>query len=269
MTAGTTREGAPIPDAGVGAPSRALRHLDAWADHPVVRTERHAWDVQDVSGSDGALVVRRAFEPGSVALWGLGTPAGVAGVLLDRPSLSVGAVRSSLPRGTTAAVAELARRTAREVPDHLRTEPVSRWDWFTATTDPPTQPGEERVVALDGDEGRARVRAVLDVANPSAELDPCDPRTRWWGWRDETGAVRGVAGARRPRPGVPWSLGGVATDPAVRGRGAARAVVAVATRVCLRDDGLVVLGMYADNDAARQVYTGLGYVVTQEFESRR
>ncbi|MGN7701176.1 GNAT family N-acetyltransferase [Cellulosimicrobium sp. 22601] len=269
MTTRTAREGAPTRDDRVGAPSRVVPSLGRWADHPVVRAERDGWDVLDAVARDDALVVRRAFDAGSAALWGLGTPTGVADLLLDRPDLAAGEVRSSLPRGTTTAAAALGGRTGRAVPEHLRAEPVSRWDWFTATSEPPAQPGEQRVVALDGDEGRARVRAVLDVANPSAELDPSEPGTRWWGWRDETGTVRSVAGARRSGPGVPWSLGGVATDPAARGRGAARAVVAVATRACLHEEGIVVLGMYADNDAARRVYAALGFVVTQEFESRR
>ncbi|WP_251150913.1 GNAT family N-acetyltransferase [Cellulosimicrobium sp. Marseille-Q4280] len=64
-------------------------------------------------------------------------------------------------------------------------------------------------------------------------------------------------------------LGGIATDPAARGRGIARAVTAAATRAGLREDPMVVLWMYADNGAARRVYEQVGYRVTQAFESRR
>ncbi|WP_435735839.1 GNAT family N-acetyltransferase [Cellulosimicrobium sp. PMB13] len=234
-----------------------------------MRAEGHAWDLLDAGARDDALVVRRPLDDGGVGLWGLGTPDGVAHLLLDEPRLAADVVRSSLPHGTTAAASALLGGAVERLPMHLRTAPVSRWDWFTATTEPPAQPGEERVVALDGPDGRAAARATLDLANPRAELDPHDLGTRWWGWRDDGGVVRGVAGARCHGPGMPWTIGGVATDPAVRGRGVARAVTAVATRAALRHDEIVVLGMYADNGAARRVYERLGYAVTQEFESRR
>jgi ribosomal protein S18 acetylase RimI-like enzyme len=206
----------------------------AWARHPVMRLELHACALLDVVVGDDALVVLRALDDGGAGLWGLGTPDGVAHLLLGAPQLAAGVVRSSLPRGTTAAASALVRGSVERLPAHLRTEPVSRWDWFTATTDPPAQPGESRVVGLDGRDGRAAARALLDRANPAAELDPHDPVTRWWGWKDDAGVVRGVGGARGAGPGVPWVLGGIATDPAARGRGIARAVTAAATRAGLR-----------------------------------
>lgn len=272
MTTSTSRQGAPARDDRVGAPSRvsrAARVLEGWADHPVVRAEGHAWEVLDVGARDDALVVRRALEDGGVGLWGLGTPDGVAHLLLDEPALTAGVVRSSLPRGTSVVASALAEASGSGLPVHLRTDPVSRWDWFTATTQPPAQPGESRVVALDGPRGRAVARALLDRANPAAELDPRDPGTRWWGWQDDAGDVRGVAGARCARRGAPWVLGGIATDPGARGRGVARAVTAAATRSGRREESMVELGMYADNGAARRVYEHVGYRVTQAFESRR
>uniref|UniRef100_UPI001112E09D GNAT family N-acetyltransferase n=1 Tax=Cellulosimicrobium cellulans TaxID=1710 RepID=UPI001112E09D len=180
-----------------------------------------------------------------------------------------GVARSALPRGTTAAARALAARTGRALPVHLRSEPVSAWDWFWTADPPPRQSGEERVVELAGDGGRTVARTLLDEANPAAELDPALPGSRWWGWLDDAGTVRAVAGARRAGPGTAWELGSVATHPAWRGRGAGRAVTAVATRAGLEDARVVALGMYADNDTARRVYDGLGYVVGQRFESRR
>lgn len=272
MTTSASREGAPTRDDRDGAPTRVSRGAQvpaAWARHPVMRLELQACALLDVVVGDDALVVLRALDDGGAGLWGLGTPDGVAHLLLGAPQLAAGVVRSSLPRGTTAAASALVRGSDERLPAHLRTEPVSRWDWFTATTDPPAQPGESRVVALDGRDGRAAARALLDRANPAAELDPHDPVTRWWGWKDDAGVVRGVGGARGAGPGVPWVLGGIATDPAARGRGIARAVTAAATRAGLREDPMVVLWMYADNGAARRVYEQVGYRVTQAFESRR
>ena len=132
----------------------------------------------------------------------------------------------------------------------------------------PAQPGEERVEALSGPSAAAEVRACLDVANPLAEMSPEDPWARWWGWRDPDGALRGVVGARQVEPGTPWALGSIATDPAWRGHGIAAATTAVVTRAGLAEADWVTLGMYADNDAARRVYSRLGYAVVQEFESR-
>ncbi|MBD7998787.1 GNAT family N-acetyltransferase [Oerskovia sp. Sa2CUA8] len=179
-------------------------------------------------------------------------------------------VSAGLPRGTLTVLGD--RCASEDLPTILR-EPdreksVSTWDFFATREAPAPQPGEERVEALTGPSAAAEVRACLDVANPLAEMSPEDPLTRWWGWRDPDGVLRGVVGARQAVPGAPWSLGSVATDPAWRGHGIAAATTAVVTRAGLDESDWVTLGMYADNDAARRVYTRLGYAVVQEFESR-
>ncbi|MFC8923346.1 GNAT family N-acetyltransferase [Cellulosimicrobium sp. NPDC057127] len=232
--------------------------------------EARGWHVVDVLADDDALVVHRTLPGRGDVLWGVGSADAAARLLLDAGErFAPGVARSALPRGTTAAARGLAARTGRALPAHLRTDPVSAWDWFWTAEPPPYQTGEERVVGLVDEADRAAARALLDDANPAAELDPAATGTHWWGWADDTGALRAVAGARCPGPGVPWEIGGVATHPAWRGRGLARAVTAAATRAALREADVVALGMYADNDAARQVYGRLGYVVGQRFESRR
>lgn len=268
MTGCTTREGAPTSP--VGAPSRVPGIPVAWAAHPVVEAEARGWRVVDLVAGDDALVVHRTLPGGGDVLWGVGSADAAARLLLDAGErFAPGVARSALPRGTTAAGRALAARTGRALPTHLETDPVSAWDWFWTADPPPRQAGEERVVELVGDGGRAAARAALDEANPAAELDPALPGTRWWGWLDDAGTVRAVAGARRPGPGTAWELGSVATHPGWRGRGAGRAVTAVATRAGLEDERVVALGMYAHNDTARRVYEALGYAVGQRFESRR
>lgn len=240
-----------------------------WASHPVVRGESHGWRPLGVWSDDDGLLLRLDL-PGrdGDGLWGVGAPAAVARLLRDAAPALGDLVRVSLPRGTGAALAALDPGAGLDVLVR-REAPVSAWDWFWTSTPPAAQPGEERVTELAGDDGLAAVAACLDVANPHAELRVTTPGARWWGWHDDDGTVRGVAGAYPAGPGVPFVLGSVATDPATRGRGVAAATTAAATRAGLDHAGLVTLGMYADNDAARRVYERLGYAVGQAFESWR
>lgn len=263
---------------------------DRWALHPVVVAEHafHGWDASHVWWDDDALLVRlrwrertdglRPFaveaDAAGTSLLGVGTPDAAARLLLraDAELRSQGDTlrvrRASLPRGTRAALAARPHR-AGVVPEPFDREPGGAWDWFGSIAPAGVQPGEDRVTELDGPGARDEVARALAVANPHGELPPDEPRSRWWGWRDDAGVLRGVAGASRRVPGQPWVLGSIGTDPAWRGRGIAAAVTAAATRAGLEEVALVTLGMYADNDAARRVYLRLGYTVAQRFESWR
>ncbi|MFE5338786.1 GNAT family N-acetyltransferase [Isoptericola sp. NPDC056578] len=275
---------APVTDvAGARLPDR-------WALHPVVVAEHafHGWDASHVWWDDDALLVRlrwrertdgeRPFaveaDAAGTSLLGVGTADGAARLLLRaRTELrsqgdALRVRRASLPRGTHAALAVQAPR-AGAAPEPFDRQPAGAWDWFGTTAAPGAQPGEERVAELDGPHARDELARALAVANPHGELPPDEPRSRWWGWRDDAGVLRGVAGASRRVSGQPWVLGSIGTDPAWRGRGIAAAVTAAATRAGLHEVALVTLGMYADNDAARRVYLRLGYVVAQRFESWR
>ncbi|PFG43283.1 acetyltransferase (GNAT) family protein [Isoptericola jiangsuensis] len=254
-----------------------------WASHPVVVAEQahDGWDASHVWADDDALLVRlrwrvrtdglRPFavehDDDAASVLGLGEP-GAAARLVVAAGTALGTVtRVSAPRGTHAELAGLAAAGHR-VPAPFDRLPVSAWDWYGTTTSPAVQPGEDRVVELDATH-RHGAAACLAVANPHGELSLDEPRSRWWGWLDDDGTVRGVAGASRRVPGQPWVLGSVGTDPAFRGRGIAAAVTAAATRAGLAEVAMVTLGMYAHNDAARRVYERLGFARVQEFESWR
>ncbi|MFD6177599.1 MULTISPECIES: GNAT family N-acetyltransferase [unclassified Isoptericola] len=276
---------APVTEvAGASLPAR-------WAQHPVVVAEaaHGGWDASH-SWSDGdALLVRlrwreridggRPFAvdhaPTGVSVLGVGDPAGAARLVLaaEAELAAVGGlgpvVRASMPRGTHAALSGHGGA----VPPPFDRAPFDAWDWMCATAPPPApppaQPGEDRVAELTSAEERAEAAACLAVANPGGELPVDEPRSRWWGWRDDDGVVRGVAGASRRVPGRPWTLGSIGTDPAWRGRGIAAAVTGAATRAGLAESPMVTLGVYAHNAAARRLYLRLGFDLVQEFESSR
>jgi len=261
---------------------------DRWASHPFVLVDLPEWDVRGVWQDEHACVLSVSAAVPAVegtvpddgahhqrtGLWGVGTPEATA-TLLARVAqdgeLGEHVVSAGLPRGTLAVLRD--RCAGEDLPtilrDHDGERSASTWDFFATREAPGHQPGEEHVEALTGPATAAQVRAFLDTANPLAETSPDDPLTRWWGWRDTGGVLRGVVGARQAAPGTPWSLGSIATDPAWRGQGIAAATTAVVTRAGLLEADWVTLGMYADNHAARRVYTRLGYAVVQEFESRR
>ncbi|WP_425953546.1 GNAT family N-acetyltransferase [Xylanimonas sp. McL0601] len=256
-----------IAAVGVELPER-------WAAHPVVVTEsaHHAWDATAAWWADDALLLRLHHrvpsEPQGLGLYGVGSPEGVARLLLGAGSLDpVG--RTTMPRGTRAALARIVAASGVVVPAPFDAPAPSQWDWMSADHVLVPVPGEDHVEELTDERGLAEARAALAVAHPEGELEVGEPRSRWWGWRDDDGVLRAVVGADRRVPGAPWVLGSIGTDPAWRRRGIAAATTAVAVRAGLREAPIVALGMYADNDAARRTYARVGFVVVQEFESSR
>ncbi|QAY62732.1 GNAT family N-acetyltransferase [Xylanimonas allomyrinae] len=252
-----------IATVGVDLPER-------WASHPLVVTEsaHHAWDASHAWWDDDALLLRlrrlAATEPDGYGVYGVGSPDAVARLVLAAGDLApVG--RTTVPRGTRAA---LARLTA-AVPAPFDRPAQAHWDWLMTDRAPADLPGQERVEELTGRAGLREAAATLGVAHPEGELAVGEPRSRWWGWRDDDGVLRGVVGADRRVPGAPWVLGSVGTDPAWRRRGVAAATTAVAVRAGLAEAPIVTLGMYADNDAARRTYARVGFVVVQANESSR
>ena len=240
-----------------------------WAAHPVVVTEsaHHRWDVAAAWWDDDALLVALA-QPGAPEwVYSVGTP-DAAALLLLRAAAERGidpASRTTVPRGTRAAL----RLLTDAAPAPFDAPAQGAWDWLMVDRSPDRVPGEERVEELVGPAGRDEARAALVVAHPDGRLDVDEPASRWWGWRDDDGVLRGVAGADLGDPGTPWWLSSVGTAPDWRGRGIASAATAVAVRAGLKEAPMVTLHMHADNDAARRTYVRLGFSVEQEFESSR
>lgn len=61
-------------------------------------------------------------------------------------------------------------------------------------------------------------------------------------------------------------LGNIATHPDHRGRGYSQIVTSALVELLVKEKKMVALNVRTDNDAARQVYTKLGFVRTHEYE---
>lgn len=226
-----------------------------------VLDDRERWSSADVAASAHAAVLVRA-EAGGTLVWALGEPADLATMLRDVLVAHGPGVRwLTAPRDVDVASDALAaagvvRRTS--------------WDRLTLDHVPPAAPGEDLVVALDGDRDGAAVGACLDAANPTTHARPgAADDAAWCGVRDDADGLRGVVGVAwraGPAPDGPRTvhLHGLGVTPAARGRGLGAALTTAAARHALTAGApWVGLGMYADNHAARRVYARVGFRVDE------
>jgi ribosomal protein S18 acetylase RimI-like enzyme len=161
----------------------------------------------------------------------------------------------TMPRGQ-----DIARWIGRQEP--------GQWDLMCCETEPPRQPGEERVVRI---EDPAAVQAFLDRANPSHSVGADHPEIEHWlGVADEaSGALLAVGAFTRRRHGTAY-LASIATAPQSRGQGLGAAVTAALTRQAFAaGDALCTLAHYSPNDPAQRLYRRLGYRTTHQMQSSR
>ncbi|WP_454856998.1 GNAT family N-acetyltransferase [Promicromonospora soli] len=155
--------------------------------------------------------------------------------------------------------------------------PAATWDRMVTETAPPVlDPGRAVVVQLDLDRDADEIADLLAEANPGARQAVRGPharRARWYGVRVPSSGPGGSAGmlvavgsATPVRVGA-VHLGSIGTLPAFRGRGYAGALTARMTADGVAERGLVTLGLYDDNVAARRVYERLGFVMVHEVET--
>jgi ribosomal protein S18 acetylase RimI-like enzyme len=164
----------------------------------------------------------------------------------------------------------ITRGGREHLPERLRVPEPWEWDFWWTDAEPEAA---ALVTAYDGsagvrdlEAGDDRIGLLLDLASPSAPIRPGDPRVvRWAGIEDpegglpDTGGLAAVLAVTRPRSGAAH-LNDVATHPDRRGRALARLLCGQVTVDALRGGTpAVTLGMYADNDAARRVYSRLGF----------
>ncbi|YAL82011.1 GNAT family N-acetyltransferase [Dermacoccaceae bacterium W4C1] len=141
------------------------------------------------------------------------------------------------------------------------------WDWMWTTTAPAATDPERQVVTLDDDRDAPELLRLNEIGNPSAESEPGTGKTDRWAGIRVAGAIVAAAALHRSDTGH-GMITGVVTHPAYRGHGYGRAVTAALTRRCVQADGVAALGMYAENDVARTLYTSMGYQVAHRFASR-
>lgn len=230
--------------------------LAATGDDPLTRSTLVYADRAVAGWADGPNVLWRGQrENGDPVVVGVGEVAGllaeVAGELPDDASFSM----SSPPR----------------LPPRLRVVRQTHWE-LRWTRDPlPGQPHETLVEAAQNGE----VAALIAVAYPDAEARPGSPDVRGWvGIRDVAAAggsgMSGLAACAADTSGRHTGrISAVMTAPAARGRGLGAAVTAALTRRLLAEFGLVVLGVYLDNAAARRLYRRIGYGGAQVVTSGR
>lgn len=160
------------------------------------------------------------------------------------------------------------RESLDAVARHLPLGGGNDWDWLCATQSPSVVAAEDRVVPLGPDDEPA-IRALLSAGNPRTDAHPFEyPDQHWLGVRSDDGALL-ACGVREPNAAGHPLLAGITVHPSERGTGLGLAVTARLTRDAVRTAGVCTLGMYADNDVARRVYTGLGYGQTHAWSSRR
>lgn len=236
-----------------------------WRENRFLLEDAARWEVARAWSTPSALLLDVCPHHGGCAVVGLGDPhtlaewLGALALDADGPHPS----RASLARGTWARLPEAARGT-------YGLAPFSSWDWLVTDVAPgPRGPGEERVVRLTSPAERTEAARVVALANPTTLMTPADAQTRWWGWRDDDGVLRGVVGGRRVGESGPLHLGGIGTDPAWRGRGIASAITAAVLREGLAEAPWVSLGVREANDRARSVYLRLGFRPAGRFETVR
>ena len=232
-----------------------------WRQDRMLLGDRHRWDVVDVLGDDDAILLVIGG-PDRPSLLGRGDP------VRRRPARRRRRPRArarwmSVPRGA---------RPDRDTLARLGLVPFSTWDFLSTDVLPPTVPGEDAVRALDLDRDADAIRACLHEANPETSADPAGPRRarvvgRGRGRRARRGRRR-VRARQVPATRRSWHVHGLGVLPRLRGSGTGTALTAAAVRAGLRSGASwVSLGMYAQNDGARRIYTRLGFRTDAELTS--
>ncbi|SCL47130.1 FR47-like protein [Micromonospora citrea] len=130
------------------------------------------------------------------------------------------------------------------------------WDFLWATTAPPRQPEEDRVVRLTEADHPA-LAELIDESFPTTTSRPGDPRVvDWYGIRDGDRIV--ACGADRSRGDVGF-LAGLTVAAGLRGRGLGAALTAGMTRALFARHDTVALGVYTVNVGAIRLYRRLGF----------
>ena len=239
-------------------PGSALHQL--FADDPFIRWDLARPHASDIWVHGDAVAFQRHSH--SRHIHGISVLGGD-----DVPQV-LDAVLNDLPRQVNGIAVERKYLPLLETRLGARLDAGGDWDWMWTDRLPGVLPAEAQLVHLDDSHDAAAIRALNEIGSPTAESEPGSGRTELWlGARDGGRLV--AAGAIHRTPGGAPHLAGIVVHPKARGRGLGVALTAALTRWALGRTGVCTLGMYADNDRARSIYTGLGFTVAREWGSRR
>lgn len=251
------------------APARVAVDARQLRDHPVAGAfiranfdhDRPLHGLSSASRDAAAWVTRGWDPPHHEWLYVVGSPAAASALAADLAAADPSLVGVTVERSIVDSL------PPRLVPTG---EP---WDWWSIGEPPAPRVDETNVVFDPGTDPELaeQIQSLLDLASPDHWAPPGHPRIHQWAVLRDRASQDLVACAADTRPGgnVPH-LASVATHPDHRGQGLAKTVVSALTRR-LFDEGAdqVTLGMHAHNDAARRVYTDLGFVVRHAWLSGR
>lgn len=224
-------------------PALGLRTGDGWAAAFVRPTHTHGVNLmihaEDASG--GAASVEELTRSTPFDRWlGLARAKGATGLSLPRAAEGLG----------------------------LLADVGGRWEFMWTDVAPPRPPRSAEVVVLRPEE-RAELVDFLEVHNPRTDGQPfAREGQRWVGVRGGDGTLLACGCCEVEHAGAPV-LAGITVAPSARGRGLGGAVTAELTAGAVARHGWSTLGMYSDNDIARRVYLGLGYVLGARWTSGR
>ncbi len=214
-----------------------------------------------VTHSEAAIVVEHLTQRGRAFL-GVGEPDAVA-ELLARQDPS-GFAHGMVPQGTWEQLPpDLSARF--ELPER------EDWEWMDIHHVPPA-PGSDRVRELDPVVDRAEIDRVRTAAIPNSFLTVERPGSRWFGWADPQGVIRGIGGAMG-WDGTSWPTGAhygsIGTEPGWQGRGIGTALTAGMVAIAFREGAATAsLGVHSHNTRALKVYRRLGFRTNYRIHSR-
>lgn len=229
-------------------------------EDPFIRTLLAAGE-QRIWRGDGATVAAQYVGDRRVRrMAGVGAVAAVA-------RLAGEALHELADAGTTVDWVSVRRGAADRLAGGFALVDGDEWDWRCVDRPSEPVPGEDLVGWLPETAG-GEIDALLDAGNERSSARPGNGHVRRWaGIRDGRGRLVCCL-ADTSRSDAYGHLSAITTHPGARGRGYGAAITAWATRTMFGDGAdLVTLGMYADNEVARRLYTRLGFTDDHPFTS--
>ncbi|MEI7549168.1 MAG: GNAT family N-acetyltransferase [Actinomycetes bacterium] len=137
------------------------------------------------------------------------------------------------------------------------------WDFYVASS-LPTHVSMRAITPLPDE----LIASFLALHSPDASVAPGDPEVLSWVYTLDTSEEISALGAIVKWQSGELCLASIATHSAQRGRGLATFLVSKMVETCAALGAhRVGLGVYAENDAAKQVYKKCGFTLINEFTS--